>query len=310
MERHRLRSVTVALLCLLPAGTTYGQDQVDDRLEAYTGRNASGYLAPLVDAFRSNLNSGLFHTAHIPVDGWHVGLELNAMSTFFGDESRTFVATTEGGFQPETQARVPTVIGDVNAVVVEGNASTQYAFPGGFDVDNMYFTCPQLTLGAWKGTEVVARLILYDTGISELGTLSVWGGGIRHSLSQYAAGFHPFDLAIAGYWQTAGLENDDGQEVIDSRLATVSLQSGISWGPVYPYAGLSVNWWRMDVQYTVDDIETVALDLASDAELQMTVGISYQAGLIGLYGEYNFAQENTVAAGLSVSFHSNRSVPQ
>ena len=310
---ERLSGATVVVLCVVLAGTAFGQDQVDDRLEAYTGRNATGYLAPLVDAFRSNLNSGLFHTAAIPERGFHAGLEFNVMSTFFGEGSRTFIATTEGGFLPETQARAPTVIGDVNAVVVTGNASTQYAFPGGFNVDNMYFTCPQVTVGAWKGTEAVGRLILFDTGISELGRLSVWGGGIRHSISQYAASLHPLDLAIAGYWQIAGLHNEDDLQVIDARLATISLQSGIPWGPVYPYAGLSVNWWKMDLRYRFDEegLEPIELDFTSNAELQMTLGVSYQAGLLGFYGEYNVARENTVAAGLSVSFHSNsRSVPQ
>jgi hypothetical protein len=286
---------------------------VDDRLEAYTGRNATGYLAPLVDAFRSNLNSGLFHSAAIPADGFHVSLEFNVMSTFFGEDSRTFLATTEGGFQPETQARAPTVIGDVNAVKVTGAASTQYAFPGGFNVDNMYFTCPQITVGAWKGTEAVGRLILFDTGISELGRLSVWGGGIRHSISQHVTRLHPFDLAIAGYWQSAGLKNDDGQQVIDARLTTFSLQSGVYWNSFCPYAGLSVNWWNMDVRYRFDEagLEPIALNFTSDAELQMTLGVSYQAGFLAAYGEYNVAQQNTVAAGLSVSFpFSSRSVPQ
>jgi hypothetical protein len=313
LSSHRLCSVGVALVCLTLAGNASGQDQVDDRLEAYTGRNAAGYLAPLVDAFRSNLNSGLFHTAYIPVRGFHAGLEFNAMSTFFGEDSRSFVATTEGGFQPEMQARAPTVVGDVNAVVVTGAASTQYAFPGGFNVDNMYFTCPQITVGAWKGTEALGRLILFDTGISELGRLSVWGGGIRHSLSQYAASLHPLDLAIAGYWQVAGLRNDDGQEVIDARLATISMQSGAQLGPIYPYAGLSVNWWKMDVRYRFDEpgFEPVELDFTSDAELQMTLGASYRVGFVAAYGEYNFARENTVAVGFSMNFPFNdRSVPR
>jgi len=308
-----LSGIAVAVLLLLVSVRAHGQDQVDDRLEAYTGRNATGYLAPLVDAFRSNLNSGLFHSAAIPSGGFHAGFEVNVMSTFFGQDSRWFTATTEGDFLPETQVQAPTVIGDVNAVTVTGDASTQYSFPGGFNVDNMYFTCPQITVGAWKGTEVVGRLILFDTGISELGRLSVWGGGIRHSLSQYVRSLHPLDLAIAGYWQTAGLRNDQDQQVIEARLATVSLQSGIPWGSVYPYAGLSVNWWRMDLHYRFDEegVDPIELDFTSNAELQLTLGVSYQTGLLGLYGEYNFARQNTVAAGVSVSFHSNsRSVPQ
>jgi hypothetical protein len=235
------------------------------------------------------------------------------MSTFFGEDSRTFLATTEGGFQPEMQVEAPTVIGDTDAVVVTGDASTKFAFPGGFNVENFYFTCPQLTLGAWRGTEAVGRLIIYDTGTSDLGQLSVWGGGIRHSLSQYAAGLHPLDLAIAGYWQVAGVQTEDGQDVIDARLATASLQSGISWGPVYPYAGLSVNWWKMDLRYRFDEegLEPVSLSFTADAELQLTLGVSCQVGFMAAYGEYNLAGQDTVAAGLSIGFPFNdRSVPK
>ena len=57
-----------------------------------------------------------------------------------------------------------TVIGDPRAVFVSGNASTLYAFPGGFDVNNFYMSCPQVRVGSWKGTEAVGRLIFYNTG--------------------------------------------------------------------------------------------------------------------------------------------------
>ncbi|HEX5133300.1 MAG TPA: DUF6588 family protein [Candidatus Krumholzibacteria bacterium] len=288
--------------------------QVDNRLEAYTGRNATGYLAPLVDAFRSNLNSGLFHTADVPVNGFHARLDLNVMSTFFGEDSRTFLATTEAGFSPEQTVRAPTVVGPTDAVVVDGDASTKFAFPGGFNVDNMYFSAPQLTVGGWKGTEAMGRLIIYDTGSSELGRLNVWGVGLRHSLSQYAHGLDPVDLALAGYWQNAELKNTDDQRVIDARLATLSLQSGVPLGSFYPYAGLSVGWWEMDVHYGFDEVVSAdpqVVEFRTNGDFQMTLGVSYQVGFIAAYGEYNFAAQNTVAAGLSVNFpFSNRSVTQ
>ncbi len=312
MARHRPCSVGVALLCLALAAPASGQ--VDDRLEAYTGRNARGYLAPLVDAFRSNLNSGLFHSACVPVSGFHASLEVNVMSTFFGADSRTFLATTEEGFLPEQTVEAPTVVGGTDAVIVEGDASTKFAFPGGFDVDNIYFSCPQLTVGSWRGTEALGRFILFDTGVSELGRLSVWGAGLRHSLSQYTLRLHPVDLALAGYWQSAGLENANGHEVIDARLATVSLQSGMPAGSFYPYAGLSVNWWRMDVRYRFEDaggLDPVNLSFRTNADLQLTLGVSYRVAFVAAYGEYNLADQNAVAAGLSVNFpFSNRSVTQ
>jgi hypothetical protein len=288
--------------------------QVDNRLEAYTGRNATGYLAPLVDAFRSNLNSGLFHTAVVPAGGFHAGLEFNVMSTFFGEDSRTFMATTEAGFSPETRVRVPTVVGATDAVIVDGDASTKFAFPGGFDVNNMYFSVPQVTLGTWKGTEAMGRLIVLSTGVSELGRLSVWGVGVRHSLSQYTTRLHPVDLALGGYWQDTGLKNEDDYQVIDAHLATVQLQSGMSLGAFYPYLGLSVSWWRMDVRYGFDPAvgsNPATVKFRATGDIQMTMGVSYQVGFVAAYGEYNLAGQDTVAAGLSVGFpFSSRSESQ
>jgi hypothetical protein len=309
LARHRLGSVGVVVLCLslaVPAGA-----QIDDRLEAYTGRNASGYLAPLVDAFRSNLNSGLFHSARIERDGFHTSLEFNVMSTFFDEEAREFWAVTESGFTPEQYVKAPTVVGDPSAVFVAGTASTHFAFPGGFDVDHMYLSCAQLRVGNWKGTEAVGRLILYDTGESAVGQLGVWGAGLRHSVSQYTARLAPFDLALAGMWQHAQLHNDAGLDVIESELFTLALHSGVALGSLYPYAGLAIDWYRFDVHYEVDGTAPVDLSFRANEDFQLTLGVSYQVGFIAAYGEYNVADQNSLAAGLSVDFpFSSRSVTQ
>jgi hypothetical protein len=297
------------LLCL--AGAVPAGAQVDDRLEAYTGRNAAGYLAPLVDAFRSNLNSGLFHSARIERGGFHVGLEFNVMSTFFGEDSRTFLAVTESGFSPEQRVEAPTVVGDPNAVFVTGTASTMFAFPGGFDVDHMYLSCPQLRIGSWKGTEVVGRLILFDTGSLDVGRLGVWGAGLRHSVSQYFPALAPVDLAVAGMWQHAQLDNDDAEDVVDSELYTLAVHSGVALGSLYPYAGLAIDWYRFDVHYEVDGTAPVDLAFRADENFQLTLGVSYRVGFMAAYGEYSIADQNSLAAGLSINFpFSDRSVTQ
>lgn len=306
-------SVGVVFLCLTLLAVS-ASAQVDNRLEAYTGRNATGYLAPIVDAFRSNLNSALFYSAYVPPKGFHVSLEFNVMATVFGEDSRTFWATTEGDFRPVKVVKAPTVVGDPSAVYVTGDASTQFAFPGGFDVNEMYLTCPQVRVGSWKGTELVGRLILYDTGSSELGRLGVWGAGLRHSVSQYLPGVAPFDIALAAMWQHGELKNGEGQKVLDSELATFAVHSGVTAGPVYPYAGLSVAWYRMAVRYQFDagsGLEPVALDFDTEAGLQLTLGLSYRVHFMAAFAEYDVARQNSLAAGVSVGFpFSSRSVTE
>jgi hypothetical protein len=300
--------IGVAIVLLVWAHASPAASQVDERLAAYTGRNSKGYLSPLVDAYRSNLNSGLFHSARVPIGGFHVSLELNGMATFFDESSRSFTAVTEGDFLPTQSAVAPTVVGNNDAVFVEGVAGTQFAFPGGFNVDHMWYACPQLRIGSWRGTEAMGRLILYDAGISELGETTVWGVGFRHSISQYLASVRPVDLAVAVTYQDTRLEDENGQDVLKSDIFTTSLHSSVDLGAMCPYAGLSVNWFDMGLEYVFEEetgLDPFRLDFEYDAELQLTLGIAYRMGGLAVYGEYNWADQSSLATGLSVTYPFN-----
>ena len=279
--------------------------------EAYTGQNASGYVAPLVEAFRSNLNSGLFHSARIEPNGFHVSLEFTGMMTSFDEQSRSFMAVTDPSFVPQMHVPAPTIVGDTDAVFVSGDAGTIYAFPAGFDVSDWYLSAPQLRIGNWKGTEAVVRVILYDTGNEDVGKLGVWGAGLRHSVSQYFPGIAPLDLAVAGMWQHATINTVQGLDIVDSNLYSLALHTGISLGPLYPYAGLGIDWYRFGVHYEIEGLEPIDFRFKADESFQLTLGASYQVGFVAAYGEYNFADQNTLAAGLSVKFpFFSRSVTQ
>ena len=298
----------VVIVSLVLAHASPLRAQVDERLAAYTGRNAKGYLEPLVSAFRSNLNAGLFTTAYVPRRDLYVSLELVAMATFFSEDSRTFMATTEGDFLPVTTVEAPTVVGDNEAVYVDGVAGTQYAFPGGFDIDNIWFGAPQLRVGSIFGTEAIGRLILYDTGIEELGDLTVWGVGIRHSVSQYIERMHPVDAALAVTYQAGDLVNEGGNRVLKSSVLSASLHTGIALGGIYPYMGLTVNRFDLDLHYEFEedwDLAPINLNFEYEEELQLTLGISYRLGVFAAYGEYNWASQNSLATGLCVTVPSN-----
>jgi hypothetical protein len=304
--------VGVFLFCVgVCAGVLVAPASAQNLLEAYTGPNAEGYLAPLVDAFRSNLNSGLFHNARIERDGFHVSLEFAGMMTNFDDESRSFMAVTDPSFVPQKRVQAPTIVGDTDAVFVDGDASTIYAFPGGFDVGDWYLSAPQLRIGNWKGTEALARVIFYDTGNKDIGSLGVWGAGARHSISQYFPSVEPVDVALAAMWQHARLNTHQGLDIVDSDLYTLALHMGVALGQMYPYAGFSVDWYRFGVHYEFEGSEPVDLMFRADEDFQLTLGFSYRVGLVAAFGEYNFAEQNTLAAGLSASFpFSSRSVTQ
>jgi hypothetical protein len=134
--------------------------------------------------------------------------------------------------------------------------------------------------------------ILYDTGMSDLGDLTVWGVGLRHSISQYIESMHPVDLALALNWQNAEVENEDSQGVLQTQAVSVSVQSGVALDAMYAYGGLSIDWFEMEVNYRFeDDTEPFQLDYQYDAAFQLTLGIAYRMRGLAAYGEYNLRPE-------------------
>jgi hypothetical protein len=130
-------------------------------------------------------------------------------------------------------------------------------------------------------------------------------------VSQYIAAMAPFDLALAGMWQHAELDDRDGGNVMEAELFTLALHSGVALGSLYPYAGLAMDWYRFDVHYEFDGTEPVDLEFVENENFQLTLGVSYRVGFIAAFGECNIADQNSLAAGLSFRFpFTSRSVTQ
>jgi hypothetical protein len=188
--------------------------------------------------------------------------------------------------------------------------STEYAFPGGFDVDNLPFGAPQLRIGAWHGTEAVVRLLFFDTGHADLGDLSLYGLGVRHNLSQYYGEGFPVDMAVSAAWQSVSFgSNRQGDDLISSDAYSVGVQASKTMGPATPYAGLALDWFSMDVVYEYLSDEKIELNLSNDADVHMTLGFSYSLAFANLYGEYNLANQSALSLGLAFQYtSSDRSV--
>lgn len=278
--------------------------QIEDQLSAYTGPNAEAYLMPLAEAIGGDLNSGLWHSAYIPEQGFYVQVETRLMAVYFGDDQKVFTPVAADGFAPLGDLpEVPTIAGDTHAVVVEGESSTSFAYPGGFDLNSFAVAVPQIRIGTAKGTEALIRYIAIDVGDAEIGNFSLLGLGLHHSISQYMAPDFPVDLAGGFFWQNFKL----GDDLIDATALTFGVHASkrfpAGFAIIEPYVGVSYDTFTMDVSYTTDDGDTpVDLSVETDPTARFTLGLHLQAAFLDLNGEYSFAGQNGFALGLGFGF--------
>lgn len=295
--RKAIGAVLLVLLCAAPLAA-----QVEDHLSAYTGDNAEGYLDPLIGAIGGSMNAGLFRSAYIPKEGFTFSLEFPIIGYFFGDDDKTFSATTEGGFSPTQTADAPTIVGPTEAVTVSGDGGTTYAFPGGFDVGSFAFTCPQLRVGAVFGTEAMLRFIAFKVGDNELGDLSLFGLGFRHNFSQYMGPEPPIDIAASFFWQSFKLgENEAGGDLFKTSAYSFGVQGSRHFPPfLTPYTGLYYNSYTTEISYVSEsggDEESIDLSF-DDGYVQWTIGLELNASVLDLFVEYNVSSHSSFAFGL------------
>ncbi|MCK4680117.1 autotransporter domain-containing protein [bacterium] len=291
-----LGCVTLVLLVSVPVSA-----QIGDAISAYTGANAEGYLEPLAQAIGANLNSALFHSAHVPEGGLHISIELGLMAVLFSEDDETFMATTEMGFSPETTVEASTVVGPIDAIIVPGDGGTTFAFPGGFDLASFALAAPQIRIGSFKGTEAVIRYLVYDTGDIEIGDVDVQGYGLRHSISQYIPGL-PVDIAAGFMYQSFKLDEGLIDATSFSFGAQASMKLPLVFVAIEPYAGLSLDTFKMDANYDDDDGDPVSVKFDSRSTAHLTLGLHARVTVVSFYGEYNIAEQNGFAFGLSVGF--------
>lgn len=308
MADRSIRSVVCAVLALLLAlAALPASAQINDQLKAYTGVNGEGYLEPLANAFGATLNDAYFYSAQIPQSGLRISLEFPIMGVIFGDDDRTFSAVPEGGFEPKDAVEAPTIVGDGEAVVITNTGGGAYAFPGGFDLNSFGLIVPQLRVGGVMGTEAIVRwfaIDVSDDGDAEIGKVSLYGFGLRHSISQYLGDF-PLELAGGFMWQsfTAG-ENEKGDDLISTDAFSFGVQGSKPFEAglitLEPFAGLSLDTFSMNVDYQDDNDVDIQLDFETDTTVHLTIGAGLRLPIAHVHGAWNFASQNSFNFGIAL----------
>jgi hypothetical protein len=305
---RQLSRVVAAAIIIIAFVSTVTGGSLEDRLSAYTGRNAEGYLDPMVDALGANLNSGLFRGAHIPDTGPYFSIEFLGMANLFGDKHKTFRGVSEEGFSPETTLTVPTIVGPGEAVTVEGDSGTSFSFPGGFNLNSFGTSIAQLRVGSFRGTEVMIRYLAVELGDVDLGSIDLFGFGLRHSVSQYFDEDFPVDLAAGFFWQRLKMgSNNAGGDLMSSNSLTVAGQVGkrfpVAFLTLEPYGGVSVDWFSMEVEYqstASGEPEIIKLDFGARTTARLTFGLNAELSFLKAYAEYSVAQMNALAVGIGL----------
>ena len=287
-----LVAITVLALPLMASA------QIEENLSAYTETNAAGYLEPFRDTLASGLGSGMYTTADIPKARPYFQLAFRAMIVGFSDEDRTFDATAEDYFPGTGTFEAPTVIGDGNPDPVDGPGGTQFQFPGGLDLDRLPVAAPQLVVGGFMGTEAMLRWFDGDFGDADIGSVSLFGLGVRHSISQYVPTL-PVSIAGSFMYQNFSI----GDDLVDFSQTSFGVQASKKFPFVEPYAGLALHFSSMDAEYEFTGggvEETIAVEFDSQTSAQLTLGTTLNLFVLKLNGEVGIGEQTTYTLGLSL----------
>ncbi len=285
------------LLLFILLSSVTGFSQIEDNLKRYTGDNAEGYMKPIVSGLGVNMNRGWYQSAKIPVVGLRLRVGVVAMMAPIPDDDKTFMAKTEGNFNPQQSAEASTVVGSEEATLVTGTGGSIYAFPGGLNMNATAFAVPQVTVGI-LGSEAIVRYFTADFGDSEIGSITLKGIGIRHSISQYLFMF-PIDISVGAFWQDVDVDED----LINMTTLHYGVQASRGFGPMTIYGGIGFDKTSATVKYTYEDnytIMPIELDIDGDTGMEITAGLGFNLVLVHLSADASFGARTAFA--LSAAF--------
>lgn len=288
-----MRRVLLAVLAVSSCLPAYAQ-KLNDFIGKYGSANGGGFIQPLADAFGANINSGVFQSARIPLDGFHLTFSVMLMGAPITDSRKTFTATTEGFFAPTQTATVPTIFGSTEGPVVTGNAGTAYGFPGGLNITTFAIAVPQLAIGSLYGTEGTIRFFQAKLG-DNIGELKLWGIGARHNLNQYFKSL-PLDVA-AGIYQ----QHFEIGDIVSANATLISAQASYAVHMFTFYGGPAVEFSNMDVSYDGSGGK-VTIAVKSQNNIRFTAGVLFSLAFFRVYADYNLASQSAFTLGLGFGF--------
>lgn len=293
-----MKKAIILLLMLFLSSQIIAQE-IENLFDNYTGENKTSFLQPLNDVIIPNFNQGLFQSP-VMEKGFHLNIGLNISVGYVTDNIKTFRGTTESSeefpFEPIQTANVPTIVGEIDPVEVEGINGTSYLFPGGANLKIAPFAIPQLTIGNLFGTEFTFRFFTYDIN-DDFGKLQHIGGAVRHNLSQYLP-VGKFDWNV-GYGYQAFSIGDKAD--ISSHL--VFMDIGQHPGHFYYFGRLGYQTGKMKIDYENAEEEiAVKFELNKVFPVIVSLGGGLDFWKFRLHAAVSYSKIPFAEAGLFLNF--------
>jgi len=291
-----LAFVLGAGLLLLPA-LAESQTSVENAIKQFGETNIQGYMQPLADMFGANMNAGYYHSAAIPQTGFGFSFDIVAMGAMVGDDQRNYSAVAPAGFNPGTFTTA-TIFGEKGTEIKNVNfpSSTYRGADGVFNTSIFPTAVPQIRIGYLAGTEALVRFVVVPRiGSDILPKSTLWGAGVRHSISQYLSAV-PLDLAAGVYYSkyTAG-------DLIDFTGTNVSIQASKSFSPLSLYGGVAWQKSTLNLKYTsTDPAQSGPVDVRLDGsnKFSVTLGAGLTLGIFHIFADANFGSVTNFAGGI------------
>ncbi len=333
------------LLCA-KAQAQNGFDQLIKATPGDATKLINAYSEPLFKELGFGLNTGWNNTAKSK-GLLHFDLRITATAPFAPLSDKSFDVTQIGlsnHVKPQSASNTvsPTFIGNgsagpaLNIYDDNGNKVSSFNMPGG-QINVVPTPQIQLTVGVIKNTDVSIRAIPKTTVSSDVGTVSMFGFGLKHDIVQdfgKAGKLIPFDLAVAfgysrlNYNKSLNVQPESGaqpinnqqstdfsNQQIDGHLNSFMVEGILSKQILFftPYVAVAYNSATTDIgllgNYPITTNTTVAgprytsyanpvnINQKSVNGVRGEVGFQLSLAIIKIYASYGIAQQYNLING-------------
>ena len=333
LHRTPLRSLRWSVALGLTASLALTTPQlaaqdISESLSSLNEENGKLYIGPLSTGLAAALNSGFYHTADVhDVLGFDLGFRV--MGSFVPGDLDTFqpvlpdTITIEGltfidpyGPAGTSSLSSPSVSGTGDGIVLlpqgefrdslislgENPNDWAVQFPDGFDIPVVPYAAIQGALGIPLGTELVLRFIPSFTPDDDVGSISMIGGAIKHSLDQWFSDQPPLKVALA-----FGFQHFKVGDYLDANSTQFSLIASKKVSVVTLYGAGTLENANLDISYEFEpdigadipiEIQRVEFTQETPNDVTLKLGGTLTLGPAGLNVEYTVASRDVLTAAL------------
>ena len=299
-----------------------GQDPVQplaERIKQISEDLLIGYTQPVVTAFGTAVSTGLFHSAYSH-DFLGFDLSVRAMyiqipnsAKYFDDAAvvcslandrlvsyEVHLDSISTIFGPEEQPEIPA---PGNAVGIPPN------IPSGFNVSGVPFVMPQLNVGLIFGSEILIRYVPFSYKGSSIRFLGIGAKQEINKLPFMKSVPLPVAFAIGGAYQTFGIKDSLGEQVVNTSNWCLQLLISKRLGPFEPVFGVGIEdtkaYIRYQFEYEIPDtinnipedrlsvIRDIDVELKAENRNRIMAGFNLNIGFLFLHYDYNIVPYQT-----------------